>query len=73
MIRISQVEQQVSRQNCKVYRFNLQALVATKVQFWPKVSAALWDHHTAGQSNISSSQHFMMQQQRVLQIRSKVP
>lgn len=46
----SHVEQQVSRQYCKLYRFNLQVLVATQCQFWSKLSAALWDHHTAGRT-----------------------
>lgn len=54
-------------------RFNLQALAATKEHFCPKIPAALWGHHMAGQNNISYSQHFMRQQQRVLQIRSKMP
>lgn len=48
-------------------------LAATKGHSWSKVSAALWDHHMPGQNNISSSQHFMRQQQRVLQIRAKMP
>lgn len=46
----SQEEQQVSRQYCKLYRFNLKVLVATKGQFWPNLSAALWDHQTAGKT-----------------------